>query len=136
MKYTAQIVQKTIVNGILTVQVEYRSDDGKDIFSNLYSTNGAQDETWLSDSVNKKLTELETIHVFADSIQVGKTPETIEPKPEAELTPRELFKQNSEKFDKLISVLNKGYITSDNEEFVTLNQWLKDNWLPEYLDMV
>lgn len=135
MKYTAQIVNKTIVNGILTVQVEYRSEDGNDIFSNLYSTNGAQDESWLSDSVNKKLTELENIHTFADSIEIGKTPE-IKPKVETELTPRELFKQKSDEFEKLISVLNKGYITSDNEEFVTLNQWLKDNWLPEYLDMV
>ncbi len=137
MKYTARIISKNITNGLLTIEIEYRSEDGQDIFNDSVSTRSVQDENWLVDTVNRKLSELETIHSFADAITVGSPIEAIVvPTISVELAPKDEYKSKLEEFNKLQSALAKGFITPKDEEFIASLQWLRDNWTLEYLDFI
>jgi len=137
MKYTARIISKNIFNGLLTIEIEYRSADGQDIFNDQVSTRSVQDENWLVNTVNRKLTELETIQSFADKIEIGTPIEAIVMEPNlVELGSKDEYKSKLEEFSKLQASMAKGFITPTNEDFTVSLQWLKDNWSSEYLDLM
>lgn len=139
MKYTAEITNKDLFDGLLVVQVRYISEDGSKIVQDSYSTRSAQDENWLQNNINRKIKELEELELFIEQIPLGEitvdTPLVIQgEKTQAELD-KEAYKVDLDKFNKLVQILRQGFITVDNEEFITLQQKLKDNFKSDYIDL-
>lgn len=137
MKYTCEITNKDLFDGVLVVQARFTSEDGTKIVQDSFSTRSGQDENWLTDSIARKVKELEELDTFVETIPLGevvlptKTEEVITPPSSA----KEEYKADLEKFNKMVQVLRQGFISQDNAEFLTLQQKLKDTFKSEYLDL-
>ena len=135
MKYTARTISKNITNGLLTVEVEYRSEDGLDIFNDRVQTRSAQDNNWLQNEVSRRLKELETIADFKDQIVVGSIVEPVVTE-NTLLEDKDVYRENYKKFTKMVGALRSGLMDQKDEEFIALQIWLKNNFNSNYLDII
>lgn len=140
MRYTAKIISKNIFNGLLTVEVEFRSEDGKDIFNDKFSSSSIQDSDWIDQIVLKKLTNLENLDTFLESIEIGKEiKKDLKPANKnlnQTLSHKDEFQQKLNLFRQCVSGISMGIMTNKNEEFLRLQTWLKNNLKLEYLDLL
>lgn len=136
MKYTAEVTNKDLFDGLLVVQVRYISEDGSKIIQDSYSTRSGQDDNWLQNNINRKLKELEELEVFVEKIPLGQISleETVTESPSPN-SAKEEYKEDLAKFNKMVQIIRQGIITADNAEFIALQQKLKDNFQSDYIDL-
>ena len=142
MKYTARTISKNIFNGILTVEVEFRSEDGKDIFNDKFQTLSSQDSDWLANCVNKRILDLEGLHSFLESISINTEFTGLKQDEVLKLTPlkntdpkKQEYKNDLETFNLWKKAYVNGHIEINNSDFVNLQNKLKKNFKQEYLDL-
>ena len=145
MKHTARIISKNIFNGLLTVEVEYRSEDSKDIFNDKIVSSSSQDDDWLETSIIKRLLALESLEAFMDKIPINAeftTVAEIVPNSIKETAkvissndPKEQYKQKLGQFNQWKQVYINGFIDENNKDFIALVKWLTNNFKPEYIDL-
>ena len=128
MKYFGEIKSTNIHNGVVTIVVSYASEDAQHTLEETYSLNSPQGDTWIQDTIQARIKNLEKLHEEAQNIQLGlvSTPELIS---EEEL----LYKKNLDEFNSLVSAFSKGIISDTDEIFLQKQQWLKDNFQPSYI---
>lgn len=131
LRYTAKVTNKDIVRDMLTVQVEFRSEDDSHIINDAFSTKGGQDENWLQDNIDRKCKELEQLSIFKDTISLGEV--NLVEKAEPTLTAKEEYRADLATFSTLAILLRNEVITSDNVEYVALKKKLQDNFNIEYI---
>jgi hypothetical protein len=134
--WTTEIKSKTIVNGLLQVVVSF--SDGKQTFTDRYETRSSQDGNWLNDNIKRRITDLEGVVSFADTITVGafvpiKAVEVVVD--ESKLTPREKYAKKLEMFEKLVNAIKKGVISEAYPDFIATKAWLSANWNINYFDL-
>jgi len=134
MKYVAEITNKDIFDGVLVIQVRFTSEDGTKIVQDSFSTKSGQDPDWITKAIERKMKDLEGVEDLKENIPIGVVDiETAVTPPIA--TAKQQYAKDLEDFNKMVTVLRKGFITSDNAAFVALQAKLKDNFQPEYLDL-
>jgi len=134
MKYTAEITNKDLSEGLLVIQVRYVSEDNTSIVQDSYSTRSVQDANWLQDNIDRKLRELEELDLFVDTIELGVIIPGVKPDTVPN-TAKEVYKQDLERFNKLVQILRQGFVESDNAEFVALQAKLKQDFSSDYIDL-
>lgn len=136
MEFKAEITNKDIIDDRLVVQVRFRSEDGKRIVQDSYTTRGGQDADWLINNINRKLKELEELPAFVEAITLGEVElskkDLID---ERVKTPKEEYLEDYHNFSKLFDLYRKGIIEENNKKLVDLRKKLKDNLDFEYLDI-
>lgn len=134
MKYTAEITNKDIFDGLLVVQVRFTSEDGTNIVQDSFSTKSWQDDNWIKSAIKKKIDDLQGVENLKEIIPIGiiDLDAEVVPLPNAA---KEEYAADLATFNKMITVLRKGFIETDNADFVALQTKLKDNFQPEYLDL-
>ena len=144
MKYSARIISKNIFNGLLTIEVEYRSEDGKDIFNDKIVSSSTQDEDWLETSIVHKLSSLESLESFMDKISINSefsisAAPTQSVKQSSKIVnsndPKEIYAQKLKQFNQWKQVYINGFIDESNKDFASLLKWLTTNFKPEYIDL-
>lgn len=135
MKYTCEITNKDLIDGQLVVQVIFKSEDGSRILNDSFITRSEQDEDWLKRAIKRKLKELEGLESFVETIPLGKFNDVEDVIDNQPLSAKDEYKADLIKFEKLVSILRKGFIKQDNKEFVELQQKLRDNFTIEYIDL-
>ena len=135
MKYTAEITNKDLNEGRLIVQVRYVSEDSTSIVQESYSTRSGQDPNWLQNNIDRKLRELEELDLFVDTIELGVIVPGVRPDIVTPNTAKEVYKQDLERFNKLVQILRQGFVESDNAEFVALQAKLKQDFSSDYIDL-
>jgi len=144
MKYSARIISKNIFNGLLTIEVEYRSEDGKDIFNDKIVSSSTQDEDWLETSIVHKLSSLESLESFMDKISINSefsisAAPTQSVKQSSKIVnsndPKEIYAQKLKQFNQWKQVYINGFIDESNKDFASLVKWLTTNFKPEYIDL-
>ena len=137
MKYTGEITNKDVIDGVLVIQLRYTSEDRSKIIQDSVTTKVAQDDNWITNIILQKCKELEDLDNFSDNINIGEI-EVNSVKP-VETNPvdlaKETYKQDLSTFNKMVSVFRQGLISQYDEAFVSLQKKLKDNFKPEYLDL-
>ena len=134
MAWTAQIKGKIITNGLLKVTVSFT--DGKQTFSENYETRTSQDANWLNDNIKRRIDDLTSVEVFAESITVGAYEvKAVEQTAQPTLTGKALYEYRLKLFEAMVSAIRKGIITDTNTSFVNLKNWLKNNFADEYIDL-
>ena len=134
MKYTAEITNKDLNEGLLVIQVRYVSEDNTSIVQDSYSTRSVQDANWLQDNIDRKLRELEELDLFVETIELGVIVPGVKPDTVPN-TAKEVYKQDLERFNKLVQILRQGFVESDNAEFVALQTKLKQDFSSDYIDL-
>jgi hypothetical protein len=135
--WTTEIKSKEITDGLLKVTVGFT--DGKQTFTDRYETRSTQDANWLNDNIARRISDLEGVVAFADTIPVGifttiKAPVEVVVD-ETKLTPREKYAKKLEKFEKLTNTIKKGIINDTDVDFIATKKWLSDNWNINYFDL-
>lgn len=137
MAWTTQITNKIIIDGLLKVVVEF--SDGIQTFKDRYETRNAQDANWLNYNIARRISDLEGVVAFADTIPIGTfTPTAIVTEvvvDETKLTPKEKYARKLKKLESLISAIKKGIISETDVDFIATKQWLIDNWSINYFDL-
>lgn len=138
MKYTATITNKTIADGLLSVDVLFESEDKSRRIMDCFQTRSSQDENWLANMIASKQQNLEALDAFEKTIPMGDIvpPPTEEQVPTVELSPREQYKAAYALFVKMTSLIAQGLLDTSNPDFSALQQKLKENFKPEYLDVL
>lgn len=134
MAWTATINSKIITNGMLKVNVSF--SDGTQTFSENYETRSGQDANWLNDNIKRRMDDLTSVEIFAESITVGAYEvKSAEQTTEPTLTGKALYQHRLKLFEAMVSAIRKGIITDTNTSFVNLKNWLKNNFADEYIDL-
>lgn len=137
MKYTAEITNKDIIEGLLTLQLRYTSEDRSIIIQDSISTRSPQNDQWLKNEIKRKITELEGLDEFIQTIEIGdfsleqtntKSIKTID-------IDKEQYQNDLNEFNTLVGIISKEIITSNHEYFVSLHEKLKTNFKIEYIDL-
>jgi len=131
MAWTAQVVEKLKANGQLQVVVEYAN--GATTFRESLVSRNKQDSGWLSDAVKRRLSDLNDIDNLHDAIPNG--PVTILPDVTPNATAKEIYERRFRKFEAYLGLMRQGIIAVDRPAFLTLKQWLTDNFDDSYLDI-
>ena len=135
--YTAKIIGKEIVRGMLRVQVEFKSDH--ETFIEYFETNQAQPPTWITEQIRQKLAHINKIPEMHESITTPSEEMTLTDEEIAtgagQLTPRQEYAANLAKFEKYISAIAKRITKDDSESFMELRQKLVDDFKDEYIDL-
>lgn len=131
MKYTAKITNKDIFDGLLRVQVKFTSEDGNSIIQDSYETSSPSDN-WPSDIILKKVSDLEKVFEFKDSIELGEVLKKTKP----EKTSKELFNEKFERYSKLNTLLTLGIIDSENSEITSLKNELINSYTSNHLNAI
>jgi len=133
MKYTSEITNKSISDGLLSVQVRFTSEDGSIIVQDAFHTRSPQDSDWLINAINRKAAELEGLDDFIETIPLGEV--VVDPVVTPPLTARDTYKADLALFNKLTNILRQGFIDADNAELLAVQQRLRDNFDSSYIDL-
>ena len=133
MAYTAEVLSKEIVNGLLKVEVRYT--EGTTTFVDRHETRQPQGMAWLNDLIKARLDALNGLATFAATIPLGAFVPTTVTLPDP-TDPREIYKAKLAKFEKLVQAIRKGLIAEDETNFANLKLWLKNNFQPSYWDLL
>ena len=131
MAWTAQVVEKLKSNGQLQVVVEYAN--GATTFRESLVSRSKQGAEWLSDAVKRRLADLADVDTLKDAIPDG--PVTVLPDVTPNATPKEIYERKFRRFEAWLGLMRQGIVATDRPAFVTLKQWLIDNWDDAYLDI-
>jgi hypothetical protein len=131
MAWTARVVEKLKSNGQLQVVVEYAN--GATTFREALVSRSKQDQDWLADAVKRRLADLADVDTLKDAIPDGPVAVLPDVKPNA--TPKEIYERKFRRFEAWLGLMRQGIVAVDRPAFVTLKQWLIDNWDDAYLDI-
>jgi len=132
--YTATIKEKAQNPDIRQWFVVVEFSNGTDTFlEKIYPQDKQGFEYWLKGKLQSLngLTEL----IEANNIDVVYTPTTT-PEPTQAEKDRSLWLQRDAIKEQVDKAIAKGYLTGTETKVVQLNNWLKNNFKPEYLDLV
>lgn len=130
--YSASIVDRAIVQGVLRVKVQYTN--GEDTFNDTIETSQTQDKDWAQRQIAQRLKHLNTLPDLHDSIELGTTITEDLPAAVAQ-TDREKYVADYVIFNKMAAGMQLGIVSRDNADFLALKQKLADNFKPEYADI-
>lgn len=131
MAWEAQVVEKLKSNGQLQVVVEYAN--GATTFRESLVSRSGQGAAWLNDAVKRRLADLDAVDTLNDAIPDG--PVTVLPDVTPNATPKEIYERKFRRFEAWLGLMRQGIVAVDRPAFVTLKQWLIDNWDDAYLDI-
>lgn len=131
MAWTAQVVDKRKANGQIHVVVEY--SDGASSFRDTLVSRSGQNAQWVSEQVDRRLAELSGVDALADGISLGNVaPVVVNPNAK---TQKEKYADKLQKFNGYLSAMRQGIVAVDRPEFLTLKQWLTDNFEDNFIDL-
>jgi len=133
MKYTSEITNKDISDGLLTVQVRFTSEDRSVIVQDAFSTRSQQDPDWLINAINRKAGELEGLDAFIETIPLGEV--EVDTPVVVPTTARDIYKADLALFNKLTNILRQGFVDADNADFVAVQDRLRVNFDSSYIDL-
>lgn len=116
-------------DGMVSVTVEFRKD-GETTLTDKFRVDRFSVE-WLKNFVREKVASLNSP---VESVTAGKI-DTAVPPPPAE-TPADLWRRDFARFQQAYALVQAEVIPATNAKFVALKKRLKDNFLPEYIDLV
>jgi hypothetical protein len=127
--YTAQSIAKDLLNGRLTVVVEYTN--GTDTFTeSLYATTG-NDPNWLQNAVNRKLDDLNSLETFAAELKLGKVKKAIK----SLEAPQEVdqWRSDYQKFRAYQETNQLGITSPSDPDFAALKAKVKAGFKKDFL---
>lgn len=131
MAWTAQIVDKRRVNERLHVMIEYTN--GVTTYRDEMVSRSGQGADWIASQVEKTLADLAGVDALGDAISLGAVaPVVVNP---ATRTPREKYADKLAKFNAYLGAMRQGIVAVDRPEFLTLKQWLTDNFQDSFVDL-
>lgn len=130
--YTASIVDRAIVQGVLRVKVQYTN--GEDSFNDTIETSQMQDKDWAQKQIAQRLKHLNALPDLHDSIEIGTEITQDLPALTAQ-TEREQYVADYTTFNKMAVAAQAGIIDRDNPHFLALKKKLGDGFKPEYADI-
>lgn len=130
--YSAQSVSKTIENGILSIEVEFKDENGNK-FRETYHANSGTDPYWLQNRVKNKLHELNTLVELHDSFELGDIPnEYGMPEPsEGQVWAQEVFALKQMK-----KAVELGLMEETDAELKAAKKRVKDGFKKDYISTV
>lgn len=128
-EWTAHVTNTELKNGMLTVTVDFKK--GEQCVSEVFQTNQGQSDSWLADSVARKIAQLSAVEDLHKKIEVGQ----VSVEAVKATTARDLFAADLATMNKMVAAMQQGIIERDNPAFVELKAKLKANFLPEYADL-
>ena len=131
MAWTAAVTNIDVTNGALRIDVTY--SDGDRLVRDRIETRSGQSETWLTDTVKRRIAELDGVDALVSSIAIG--PVTTPVDPPVSNTPRDQYVRKLEQFQAALNAARMGIINEDAAAFANLRTWLRQNFLVEYLDL-
>jgi hypothetical protein len=133
--YTAQIIDKTLVRGMLSVTVEFTDDVTHENIQEVFKTGQVQPAEWIDEQVAIKLKNLNSLEGVKDSIVVGKQFSSASVEEEVSpTTAAEEYKADLVHFEKMLRVIQRGMLSYDNADFLVLKEKLKTNFHMDYLE--
>ncbi|MBP9715206.1 MAG: hypothetical protein KBD52_01830 [Candidatus Pacebacteria bacterium] len=135
--YKAQIKDKKITNGVLSIIVSFSDEDTKDTFTDTFQTNQDQPKEWLDEQISRKLKHLNSLQNIKENIEVGAEVVLKEKVEDIQATDKdkESYKKDLQDFNKMVGAAQQGIMTRDNKDFLELKKKLADNFKTEYLDL-
>jgi hypothetical protein len=145
MKWTGTITNKDIIDGELTIQIAYRSEDNRTL-NDSATTRGGQDDLWATNIVARKVKELEELDNFITTIPIGEVKvetvvdNTVVSKVNSNTTVsnpmKETFRKDYNTYLKMIEAIRKNIMPETHKDFVAMKKKLTDNLKVEYLDIL
>lgn len=127
--WSAKITNTEFKNGMLSVTVDFIK--GEQCVSEVFQTSQGQTDSWLAESIARKIASLSAVEELHGKIEVGEV--SLE-KVEA-ASARDIFAKDLATMQKMVNAMQQGIIERDNPAFVELKAKLKANFLPEYADL-
>lgn len=127
--YTAEIKNKALSNGRLSVNVLFEDENGNRLFET-FETAHFQDISWIGEQIKNKLSHLNSLPNVFEKIEVGPFNEIIPVK-----TEKDVYLEKAELYTKYMNIARLGFIKSDRKIILELREWLRDNFKDEYVDL-
>lgn len=127
--WTATVLSKQFVNGLLTVMVNYTN--GVENFNETHTTTSPEND-WLNDIIKRKIEGLNKCDSAFNIITLGEF-EIIKDKSHS---PEWInYRDNIERLNTYTNLIRKGIMMESDAKFNELKTWLTDNFKDEYVDM-
>ncbi|MBP6522652.1 MAG: hypothetical protein KA251_06655 [Saprospiraceae bacterium] len=127
--YNAEIIDKKIENGRLSVTVLFENEKGEK-FNDTFETTQYQDSAWIGKQIKRKLSHINSLPNVSEKIEVGPFNEIVIAK-----TDKEIYLEKSALYIKYMSVARMGLIQSDRKIILDLRDWLRGNFKDEYIHL-
>ncbi|MBK7801020.1 MAG: hypothetical protein IPJ53_18165 [Saprospiraceae bacterium] len=127
--YNAEIIDKKIENGRLSVTVLFENEKGEK-FNDTFETTQYQDTSWIGKQIKRKLSHINSLPNVSEKIEVGPFNEIVIAK-----TDKEIYLEKSALYIKYMSVARMGLIQSDRKIILDLRDWLRGNFKDEYIHL-
>lgn len=127
--YNAEIIDKKIENGRLSVIVSFENEKGEK-FNDTFETTQYQDTSWIGEQIKRKLTHLNSLPTVLNGIEVGAYNEVVPKK-----TDKEIYQEKAMLYTKYMNVARLGFIQSDRKIILDLRDWLRNNFKDEYIGL-
>lgn len=131
MAWTATVINKDVTNGVVRIDIDYAN--GPVVVHERVESRSGQSETWLTDTARRRIAELTGLQTLYAAVTIG--PLTIPAIPPPANTPRDEFERKLNQFQAALNAARMGLITEDAAVFANLRNWLRTNFLPEYIDL-
>ncbi len=132
--YEAKIIESNLSNGLLSAVVEFKDSEGNDVFTERFETTRPQTQDWLNQQITAKIETVTALDAIRKSIKIGDRIIYVE-RAETETPERIEFKNDLDAFHRLVSAAQQGIVDRNSQEFIGLRDKLKNNFIPEYLDL-
>ena len=132
-KWTAKITNKTLKDGQLKIDLEY--SDGQTFLRDSMNTKSGQEKKWVVNEANRRCQELESLDIFAPTVEIGEIPTESKVLPVQDLAPKKLYASELKKLRQWGEAFRHGIVSTDHTSFSDLKKWLQDNFDPDYLDL-
>jgi len=124
--YKADIVDTKIEHGRLIVNVLFH--DENESFNDTFETNQYQNDTWIGEQIERRLSHLNSLFHLKETIPIGPYHKTIKEK-----TERDIFYEKAAHYTRFMDTARMGIIRHDREIIVQLKKWLDENFKDEYI---
>ena len=122
MAWTANVLKKDVVSGVLLVTVRYT--EGERTLDETYRNHGYPAEDWIEKTAKSKIIQLEGADIGVSAIASGAV---AEPKTELVDPNIALFRSRCRVLETVKVMIDLGAIESTNTKVVELVKWIKDN---------
>lgn len=128
--YQAEITGKAISRGVLSVEVSF--SDGSEAFTETFTTNQYQKESWIGEQIERRLKHLNSLFLVRDSIAIG-TFQQGEPTTKTDI---EIYQEKRAMYLNYRNEALIGLISYERPIVVELKEWLIANFKDEYITML
>lgn len=133
MAYTAEITDKRVYNGALTVSIRYKS--GEIEINETATIREAQPTGWVKGLVARRIKELNALDDFNANITLAPVAIDDVIKEPPVNTARDEYALKLADLKRYVSAQRLGIVTAQHGEFVALRKWLSDNFQAAYIDL-